>query len=525
MNRLINCFSRNLVKVFLLLLSTITLVACEKERQSQLLEVSTLRKISVNEFPSTDMYELQYKQELTEDVVCPIVARIAVMYELYNGGYNLLCDLRNGTNNETHVTVDDIESIEWNLTDLPRAIYDYDGTIRYYEFGLVEDGEITATITAYARREAPGAIAYMFPYILPYNSVECDYYVGQYPHRVFYDGANFCYVSNPEIMYNSEENNNDEYWLQIYERASIEQQEELDILRNNMTLQDEEYTEKSTLFWSSVDDVILTTSYRLDIEDPCVMSVSPAIVNEYIKSLKDYLGTNEYCRDYTARPYCGTSLQQTFWEGACGPSALAWVYRGLRTTYPWNNGVYLPLRGEAVSNLSNYIFYSNAMSYDSNPAGVDTLDGICFVEAKSRYIERSYEIDNGLTAIFYNLSIPIKTKGVWQFMLLPSLLNNAFRDATEDVFGVSADKDAQYAADWILNYNLPTLILERDLSHYLVAYGFGGTTNEWGGEIERENLYFLVTDNSHETGNYNYKPFWRRYQKLEYYHCVEWINI
>jgi hypothetical protein len=165
------------------------------------------------------------------------------------------------------------------------------------------------------------------------------------------------------------------------------------------------------------------------------------------------------------------------------------------------------------------------MSYDSNPAGVDTLDGICFVEAKSRYIERSYEIDNGLTAIFYNLSIPIKTKGVWQFMLLPSLLNNAFRDATEDVFGVSADKDALYTADWILNYNLPTLILVRDLSHYLVAYGFGGTTNEWGGEIERENLYFLVTDNSHETGNYNYKPFWRRYQKLEYYHCVEWNNI
>ena len=62
MNRLMNCFSRNLVKVFLLLLTIITLVACEKERQSQLLEVSTLRKISVNEFQSTYMYELQYKQ-------------------------------------------------------------------------------------------------------------------------------------------------------------------------------------------------------------------------------------------------------------------------------------------------------------------------------------------------------------------------------------------------------------------------------------------------------------------------------
>ena len=47
-------------------------------------------------------------------------------------------------------------------------------------------------------------------------------------------------------------------------------------------------------------------------------------------------------------------------------------------------------------------------------------------------------------------------------------------------------------------------------SHYIVAYGCGGISDTWGGDISQKNLYFLVTDNGTLIIDYNYDPFWRR---------------
>ena len=111
--------------------------------------------------------------------------------------------------------------------------------------------------------------------------------------------------------------------------------------------------------------------------------------------------------------------------------------------------------------------------------------------------------------------------------MLPCKLNSAFAEATDSIFGVSRDKTATFAANWIYNYNLPVILLARELDHYLVAYGYGGISDTYGGDISRTNLFFLVTDNGYtiNDGGRDYKPYWRAYRALEYYHCVEYINL
>ena len=66
-------------------------------------------------------------------------------------------------------------------------------------------------------------------------------------------------------------------------------------------------------------------------------------------------------------------------------------------------------------------------------------------------------------------------------------------DAIKNASGTSlyGDCTALVAADWIGYHNLPTIILTRELDHYIVAYGYGGISNEQGGEIERKKQCYM----------------------------------
>ena len=64
------------------------------------------------------------------------------------------------------------------------------------------------------------------------------------------------------------------------------------------------------------------------------------------------------------------------------------------------------------------------------------------------------------------------------------------------------------------------MLLMSSLDHYLVAYGYGGVSKTMGGDICRKDIYFLVIDNGYTISKNYYKPYWRRYQKYEYYHCI-----
>ena len=113
---------------------------------------------------------------------------------------------------------------------------------------------------------------------------------------------------------------------------------------------------------------------------------------------------------------------------------------------------------------------------------------------------------------YYNTNCTIPTNySIWYFALIVTLLDDALNAATDDAFGVKDACGPLAAADWIDIHNLPVLINMDDFySHYLVAYGYGGISDTWGGNISQKNLYFLITDNGHLIGYNNYDPYWRR---------------
>lgn len=149
-----------------------------------------MRVISAEMFPNTSVYELTMLQDMSaEDWNCYKLANYAATLEMSRGGYLLLNRLRSGDvniDNNIGLSVRGDWQESWELTPLPRVIFDFDGSVKYYEFGLIENGYVTATITVHAKREAANAIAFIFPYVLSYDHSSYPYFVGQYPYRCFY---------------------------------------------------------------------------------------------------------------------------------------------------------------------------------------------------------------------------------------------------------------------------------------------------------------------------------------------------
>lgn len=518
-----------LQKLFYVLITIVGLNACEKIQDADTAKSSAnkpaVRKMVVmnNEnFPSTDRVMLDNYIHNDLEIICPFEARLVASYELSNGGYQLLNSLRNGEayfegGREYHLDYHVIDTT-WSLTTYPRVILDYSRHVKYYEFGLIEHNEITGTITVHAKREVPRAIAYMFPYVLPYSHTEYEYYIGQYPHRVFYDGTMFRPVDgyDGEFAFNDVDMN--DYWHQVEAQADADQLADLARLHNHPNTPDAEEELETEIYWTTARYAINEVTETLNLDLPCVAPPSYSQDdNPFIESLKHYLGTNEYCRDYTAKPYRTAPIQKTRWKCACGPSGLAWIYRGLYNTYPPQNGHPLPLHGDQT----NYHFRTvNQHSfYDFRLDNLDNLHWIYFNDVMHTYLDTSLVVDYGLTFNFFRNCIPVKWQGSWEFALLPCRLSWAFAAATNNAYTISNDVTATQATEYI-QHDLPVMLLFTNWEHYLVAYGYGGISSTAGGPIKKKNLYFLVTDNGYKIGNNSYKPYWRGYEMCEYYYCI-----
>ena len=483
------------------------------------------RVMSIDEFPSSSPEALTGPIQQEPDIVCPAKAYVVATYELENGKYNMFKRLQTETLydenqiGEYHVEPEDTS---WHLTEYPRMIFDFDGRVKYYEYGLVENNEITGIITVHARKEAPQAIAYMFPYVLPYDNADYDYYVGEYPCRVFNDGEGYRAVEDCET------NPYLEYPLQVFEDGLYDQLEpdeidQLNEMRNQGTIVDSEYEAEANAYWETIDNLWIALDYDL----PCVYDGhsggTPITIsgNTYVQSLRSYLGTSDFCFDYTAVPYRSTPLQKTYWSGACAPAALAWIYRGLYDEYPPIGGDYLPIHGDSPRPYFGVNNYGISLYY----YGLGYVENWCstsYNAVRDEYIQRSLEVDNGLTAKFYEQSHFVMTCSGWQSYILPWRLGNAFSAATNNVYTVAGDCSATTAADNIYHNNLPVLLLVATgcfWDHYLIAYGYGGITTS-GHNVERKNLYFLIMDNGHTISKHHYKPYWRAYKSCEFYYRV-----
>ncbi len=286
-----------------------------------------------------------------------------------------------------------------------------------------------------------------------------------------------------------------------------------------MSVPDVEYEDEAMAYWNTIDDLWIALGYDLPCVDDGNGGGTPITIagNTYVQALKDYLGTSEQCFDYTAVPYRSTQLQKTYWDCACGPAALAWIYRGLYDEYPPINGEYLPIHGDSSGPHFWATNYGTSL-YFFGLGVLNNMHGLTCNEVRERYVSMSSEVDNGLTAVFFHRCLFMWLLGSWQGAMPSCNLAEAFSAATNDVYTVAGDCSALTAADNIYN-NLPVLIIRTGRDHYLIAYGYGGITTS-GYNVERKNLYFLIMDNGYTISNNNYKPYWRAYRPCEYYHRI-----
>lgn len=405
------------------------------------------------------------------------------------------------------------------LTSLPKVVYNYDNTPKYYEFGYVCNGDIVATIVTYAQKEIDGVIAYLFPAPLNYDCPFLDYYIGKYPSR-YYGTGGTCYLKSCDEEIEGELEDIASTDAEELEKM-LEQMgtEDRDAIQQDMDEQGESMGDgvaERDEYWNDMDAFIEDYLSDLLTEDepnePEILHLGDFLngsagqeegtdsyyINHLAEQLDYELG---YFNTYTLPEYSDPRLQVTHWAGYCGPAACAWVYRGKYSQY---NGVYLPIYGDDTDQDRHFYDYqSNYYAYYSF-AGVDNSDAIGVNDALDNYVTRSNEADNGLTACFYNETAPFWHNHQWEFPLYHGGLNRGFNTATNGVYQV---KFTCKPYDWITLNNEP-VIIAINCNHYIVAFGTG-VTKKKNGRVKDK--YFAVTDNGYTTAASNYHPYMRKH--------------
>lgn len=407
----------------------------------------------------------------------------------------------------------------WHLTQFPKIVYNYDNTPKYYEFGYVEGGQIIATVTTYAKKEIAGVIALLFPDPLSYNCPMLDYYVGDYPNRYYGTGGE-CYLAScdkdlEEEIWKYGSTDEEELKLMLEQmgekdRAAIEEdlKEEGGSIEDDIKERDDywkqmdEFFEKYLEQWLKDKEPQIRDDKDLDInikefgkDKEQKENTEQAIIGQ-LADMQDYmLG---YFDTKVLKEYSDPNLQATHWEGYCGPSACAWIYRGKYTSY---NGTYLPIFGNG-SNIPNYFYQKATFAYYKYSDVVHGSNLNCHT-ALYNFTSRSNVADNGLTACWYNETVPFIHNHQWEFPLYHGGINRGFKTATNGTYSV---KLTSKPYDYMWNNQEP-LIIEIDCNHYIAAFGSGVTLKNNGSV---KDIYFNVTDNGNKIKDYGYHPFMRR---------------
>lgn len=410
---------------------------------------------------------------------------------------------------------------DWYLTPLPKVVYNYDNTPKYYEFGYVCNGQIVATITTYAQKEIAGVIAYIFSEPLNYDCHDVDYYIGDYPNR-YYGTNGVCHLKtcDEELDFDLEEHGNtdEEERNLMFAQMSTEDIEGMEEdLNNSGESIDDDINERDE-YWQLIDEYVenhypdLISEDTPDLEPGTLqlhdfldgtatdnLNQEPRIVDALIILLDYMVG---YYNTYTLEEYSDPRLQVTRWTNFCGPAACSWVYRGKYDSY---NGRYLPIYGDGdMHNGNNYyreISYGNYAFYNF-VAGINHSDSLSYHTALYNFTTRSNIADNGLAACFYNEVVPFRWGGLWQFPLYHGGLNRGFRTATDNDYHVYFTCKPY---DCILQDHQP-VIIAVNCNHYIVAFGFGVTLKNNGNVKDK---YFMITDNGTTTAP-TYRPYMRK---------------
>lgn len=232
--------------------------------------------------------------------------------------------------------------------------------------------------------------------------------------------------------------------------------------------------------------------------------------------------------EYRIPAYNTTAMRNTRWSGWCGPSALAWIYRGQYSSY---NGTYLPLAGDAgFSNAPYRRIYGTKGYYNFNSSGDADSDKRQDDLDPDWVNPRSNSIDGGLYAKLANnggLYLWPWLTGNQNGPTLPFGLSVALSSITNGKYSVWPSHFSLLSLEplghqHIRNTQLPIICMVNTFSHYVVAFGskyeywnwdvvvkiFRKKITLFGGSI-RTNKWLLVQDNGATTSSNGYEPYWK----------------
>jgi hypothetical protein len=368
-----------------------------------------------------------------------------------------------------------------SLSTSYNTLYGVDGSPKYFEFQVLESEMPVGTLCAYADRSQDHVIAYIlnelrvraksspeFEVVISYPT---DIVTGVLTKSGFitFDGE---LITSPLVkLYDNVE---PELIQEITEQLRLE-------------------SLRATRYWSLVD------------------SVKDEILSLQIPKTK---GTSY--REYSIPQYDTERMQNTFWQGGCGPSALAYIYRGLYDEY---KGKYLPLYGDLLADTEGRVSLYGRLVYDYKDVDGDHDGDGDFNMVDREWVKmKSDPMDSGL---YYDLCdyewyywfgnafgsvIPSLRWGA----TLPWNLVGVFENVTNNEYSVTYLPVG--AISHIREKKLPVVVLTSNFSHYLCAYGVREKIWDWslfGIKFQTTTQSWLkVIDNGTEIGKHNYLPYW-----------------
>lgn len=427
------------------------------------------------------------------------------------------------------------ESMNWNgakLSEKPVVVFDGKSRAKYYEFIVTdESGKALGTVTACAQKETDAAVSHVLPYVRDYSNLTTkgsSYKMisGGYPSRILLgvpgkSGDEPSTVIDPETGESVTEIVSEDAQGMIDALLSLSEEDkekleitDLESIISGVEQKDALNQEYAEQYWGLIDTLKAELDSMSDEE-------IAAAINESKGSWTSY-------NEYRIPAYNTNAMRNTRWSGWCGPSALAWIYRGQYSSY---NGTNLPLAGDAgFSNWPNRILSGSKGYYNFNSSGDDDSDKRQNDLDADWVNPRSSSADGGLYAKLANnggLYLWPWLTGNQNGPTLPFGLSVALVSVTNGKFSVSPSHFSLLSLEplghqHIRNSQLPIVCLVNTLSHYIVAFGSKYEYWNWdvvikifrkkitvaGGSI-RTNKWLLVQDNGATTSSNGYEPYWK----------------
>ncbi|GHT26245.1 hypothetical protein AGMMS4957_21710 [Bacteroidia bacterium] len=426
------------------------------------------------------------------------------------------------------------ESMNWQGTKLsqkPVVIYDGQSNAKYYEFIVTnQQGQELGTVTTCAQKESDEIVACVLPFVRDYtalNTKGSGYQLisGGYPSRILL-GVLGKAGEEPSAIIEPESGETvfgipvegTQGLIQSLAALSENEKAEYGITNVNALIaeaKEKEVQRKADAeeFWRIMDAATSAIDATTD-ED---------IITTINSSKSEWTSYDEY----RIPEFYNLGMYYTRWDGWCGPSAVAWIYRGLYSSY--YNGTFLPFYYSAGFTKLYYRGFDLSGTtgfYDFIDKGDDDHDGLINDLDKEWITLQSQNADGGLYASIADTSGLYNYRGIApkEGLTFPTGLSKALSAITNGTYEIEISSGLVLNGGHahIRSTHLPAILVVEGLSHMVTSFGsryrywnwnicgsaFGIKIFSVSGKIKTD-TWALVHDNGHLTGNWGYSPYWR----------------